>query len=115
MFTVKTEIRRSKIHGLGVFALEPIRKGQVVVQLIEENCYTEDDLNNLPKILVDYIKHYSYKEGNQYRLPIDNSRYLNDDRGDIPANIGVPSNGMGEIALRDIAIGEELVSDYIRY
>lgn len=114
MFVIKTELKPSTVHGIGVFTLEPIKKGQRVVDLMHEHCFTEDDLLWMPSYMKAYIKTYSYREGNQYRLPFDNSRFLNDNRGTTDANIGV-HKGMGEIALRDIEVGEELISDYVQY
>jgi len=30
MFKIKTEVKKSGIHGLGVFTLEPIKKGTII-------------------------------------------------------------------------------------
>ncbi len=115
MFIVHTSLRASPIHGVGVFAEEPIRKGQVVWQFdhrvdIVIPC---NQLQDFPQAMQDYLERLSYVEGlNGSRVMVlcaDNAKFVN--HADEPNLLDTP-DGVQEIAVRDIEAGEELTCNY---
>lgn len=104
----KIVIRKSKIHGLGMFANENIRKGEIVF-IKGGHILTRDEL-------------FSSQQIGSY-LPIDDAFFIGARNKDEENSIKLynnhscdPNCGMrGEItfvALRDISSGEELTCDY---
>jgi hypothetical protein len=104
----KVEVRKSKIHGNGMFAKAPISKGEVVF-IKGGHVLTKDQF-------------FSSGTINSY-LPIDDNYFLAATSPEEEASIKLfnnhscdPNCGLrGEItfvALRDISVGEELTCDY---
>ena len=116
MMLVRTRIGQSPIHGLGVFAAEPILAGAQVWQFaagwdIEKDL---DELAGLPPHARELLDHFGYIDRylNRMILCFDNARFIN--HSDNP-NVGTDYKrcpyGL-DVALRDIAAGEELTSNY---
>lgn len=63
MLLVRTYLAASAIHGLGVFAGEPIRKGAKIWRFVDgfDRCFSPKAYARLPKAARDYIKHHGYK------------------------------------------------------
>ncbi len=112
MLLVKTKLAPSKISGIGLFTEEYIPKLTVVWQnhtdsemIISESQYEQ---------ISDYMKEvfgfhgYLDKKTREWKLPLDNSRFMN--HHDDP-NLGQDENG-NNFALRDIQAGEELTCSY---
>ncbi len=112
MFIYKTELRESKIDGMGVFALEFIPCGSVIWKF-QKNFdvrITETQIKQLPIQAIEYIQHYGYyskKEGG-FILCMDNAKYTN--HSSIPNMRMVVA--INSIATKDINIGEEITEDY---
>ncbi|WP_421725253.1 SET domain-containing protein [Bauldia sp.] len=113
MLRVKTYIAPSPIAGIGLFAAEPIRCGELIWKR-DEQFDRAYDLRDLPRdsLLRDTLLHYGYRPGSDpvYVLCGDDARFMNhadrpnaDDVGDLT------------IACRDIAAGEEITCDYARF
>jgi hypothetical protein len=114
MMMVESELRPSPIHGLGVFVLRPVRAGELIWRFDSriDRVYTPEELASLPPHMQDYLETYcTWHEGaGVFVLCGDNGRYFN--HSDTPSTI---SNGISfgeDRAARDLAIGEELTSDY---
>lgn len=56
MMLVKTEVRPSKIQGLGLFALEPISCGTEVWKYVEGFDHEIKDWSNLPQVALDFLE-----------------------------------------------------------
>ncbi len=115
MFLVRTSLRPSPIQGLGCFAEEPIRKGQVVWQFdprldLRIPC---SELSSFPAAIQEHFRIYTYVEridGQEVMVYCaDLSKHMN--HSDMPNLFDTPDN-LQEIALRDIAVGEELTCNY---
>lgn len=115
---VDVEIRRSSVHGMGAFALEPIRKGKKVwVVDPTMKFFGPADLGRLPP---DELRTVLY--GGYPHLPSQTFVYFKDGMEYVnhadrhAANIGVhkwpPLMQDNCTALRDIEAGEELREDY---
>jgi SET domain-containing protein len=114
MMMVQTELRPSPIHGLGVFLLEPVRQGGLIWRFDAriDRVYSPDEIASLPAHVQDYLRVYStFHEGaGVYVLCGDNGRFFN--HSETPSTV---SNGISfgeDHAGRDLAIGDELTSDY---
>jgi hypothetical protein len=113
MLLVRTSLRPSHINGLGCFAEEPIKEGQVIwvfnphmdVRLPVE------DVAKFPQAIRELWEVYAYEEIHDgvrtATLSCDFSRHMN--------HSGNPNIHKGTTATRDIEIGEELTCDYYTF
>ena len=113
MLIVKTKIRSSKLHGIGIFADQDIPKGTVVWEFNSsiDKIYTERDIKSLPPLSRQMIKHYGWKsvEGNMV-LCGDDARFFNHS---VDANCSELNDVT--IAERNIKRGEELTENYCQF
>lgn len=109
MFLKKTRLATSPIHGIGLFANEPISQGETVYQHSPQfQCeLSQESFEALPEDERRTFEHYGYKRKEKWYLDFDDIRFLN--HNDTP-NLKLTSKGI--TALRDIAVGEELTQDY---
>jgi len=109
MLLVKTYLGKSKIHGLGVFADEFIRKGTKIWRFVEDfdRCYTPKQFARLPKAAREFIRYHGYHVDGEILLTIDNDRHMNHSEN---ANTYL-HNGYA-IARHNIRKGEEITNDY---
>lgn len=121
-----TEVKPSKIHGLGLFAKKLIPKGTVWwharekdVLIINKEQFRILDLSFKSAQMDSFMKillTYSYYERDLGVLVfcLDNSRYVNHSFDD---NSGPPEDDSDfcSVAQRDIQIGEEILEDYSKY
>ncbi len=110
---VKTKLREVSGKGIGLFADEFIKKDQIIYQddISFDRVISKTDLNKMPKVTQEFIKEYAAysKSKESYYLCCDNARFWN--HSDNPNTRYVDSSG-AVFALRDIAVDEELTSDY---
>lgn len=120
-YNVKTEIRPSSVHGVGVFAIKNIKKGEEL--FIPWNFKTGhyiipfDKFNSLPANVINLINKYFGIESekgkeifiiNSTNLNTNNIMYCN---SSYPNNQKTNSSGKG-VALKDIFKDEEILIDY---
>jgi len=115
MFIVRTSLHSSAIHGIGVFADEPIKKGQIVWQFDPrmDILIPLEEKQRFPPAVQDYLSMLTYIEETSGRkmmvLCADNAKHVN--HSDDPNLLDTP-DGLREYAARDIAAGEELTCNY---
>jgi SET domain-containing protein len=106
------EVRRSSIHGLGIFATKPIGKGEPVTGWRAEKDFvlTEAEWAALPENLRKYLHTFCWRshDGRQYGSH-DDSRFTN--HSTVPTLIYVEAD-CTSYAARDIVADEELTEDY---
>jgi hypothetical protein len=110
MLIVKTYIAPSKIHGLGVFAAEPLTRGTLiwVFDPVIDQEITQNQLAMLPEAVRNIAISRSFVgECGRTILSRDNGVFLN--HSDHP---NLSSGADGSIAVRNISTGEELTEDY---
>jgi SET domain-containing protein len=118
MFIVRTSLRPSPIDGVGCFAEEPIKKGQVVWQFDPrfDIRIPFSELSSLPLVMQEQLMKYSYVElveGQETMVfSADLSKHVN--HSDHPNVSGSPDNSK-DIAVRDIEVGEEITCDYYTF
>lgn len=107
--TVRTELRMSPIHGIGVFAAEPIPAGALVWRLSEWDLRLEDaDLARMHPAAVAGIGRHLYQHDGRHVLCFDHARFMNHSQS---PNLDC-RDPQANYALRAIAVGEELTCDY---
>lgn len=114
MLLVKTKIKPSKIHGIGLFADQFIKKGAPIWRFSPglDLKLSEEELMRLPNLAQEQILHYCYHSivDNTYVLPFDDARFFNHSKKPNTVSIDIPGDPEGlEIASRDIEAGEELL------
>ena len=115
MLTVNTVVRPSLIEGLGLFACEKIPAGHIIWEFNPtfDTAYTAEEFDPLPAAAKTHVRKYSYfcAETNLWILCGDDARFMN--HADDPNTFEEPGNRT--IALRDIAVGEEITCDYRQF
>ena len=112
MLTVKTYIDKSPIAGMGCFAAEDIKEGDLIWELnpFLDRIYTEENLKFMSELEVNFVKTYAYLHNGLYFLCIDSARFFNHSSENY--NTLDPFNEYKTYALRDIKKGEEILSNY---
>jgi len=116
MLLVPTRLAQSPIHGFGVYAAAPIPKGTPVWRF-ERGLDMEFDpgiVETLPEHVRTFFSHYGYLDRNVKRIILcfDDARFVNHcDTPNVATDYAQDSYGL-DVALRDIAAGEELTMDY---
>jgi hypothetical protein len=123
MLVVKTKIKKSKIHGKGLFADENIKRGQIFWKFnpMIDKKFSQKRLLQLSSSVQKFIKYYSYlNDRNEFVLCGDGARYIN--HSDKPNTHDKTtfwdklrgSEGVS-IASKDIERGEEITSKYLHF
>jgi hypothetical protein len=114
----KVAFGKSCVHGVGVYALEPIRQGTKVWTVDPSMKFASpSELAALPHDELRFALRGGYLHCPSHKFVYynDGMEYMNHAPGDL-ANIGArewpPLMGDHCIALRDIKAGEELLEDY---
>lgn len=116
MLLVKTVVKESPIHGLGLFAEEFIAAGQTIWRLdpVLDRVIPEAELARMPPHVVEFLDVYAehYPELSLLVLSGDNDRFTN--HSATPNTDMVrPLGPAAEVrATRDIHPGEEITCDY---
>jgi SET domain-containing protein len=109
MLLVKTKVKESSIHGIGLFADEFIPKDTVIFkESIFTKKFTDYEYRLLPELQREFINHYCYFLGGIWRCSLDNDRFMN--HSQTPNTIELDE--LTTIASKDICIDEEITTDY---
>jgi SET domain-containing protein len=117
MILVKTKLDKSRVHGIGCFAVDFIAKGTPVWKFVRN--FDRDFPNNFPETLGlaarEQFLNYTYisRTTGNYILCSDDTRFFN--HSDTPNVINIPAEGEQEgvdIAVCDIQAGDEILYDY---
>ena len=113
MMLVRTYLSNSPIEGVGIYAAEPIKAGDVIWRLEPkfDVFFTQSDIEELPPHMQDFIARYSYPHMTKpgiWVLEFDNGRFMN--HSEAP-NTDFTHFAQG-FAIRDIAAGEEITCNY---
>lgn len=120
MLVVKTTLQPSPIHGLGCFAAQFIKKGEVVWVFDKriEIVLSENEVSTLPEAAQDLFRIHGYanlSNGEKFLILCgDNARFMN--HADQPNTEHKPgSTDDIEIAVRDIQPGDEITCNYYSF
>lgn len=114
---IKTVVKASSIEGVGLFADEDIEAGTIVWRYLEpiDQRYYPQQVEEMQEFVKEHMNRYAYLHSltNRYVVCGDNARFINHFH---QPNMGAHyPEGLDEgenIAMRDIARGEELTIDY---
>lgn len=119
MLLIKTRLAPSPIHGMGLFAAEPVPKGTAFWRFEAgfDRSISPEWFATLPVLTQDHIRCYAYRSrgDGHYILSGDFCCFMNHDPD---PNTGAPAEvepPVTTIALRDIAQGEELTCNYFSF
>lgn len=117
MLVVKTYIASTGVKGIGLFAAETISAGTVWFKEDHQfnRIFTKTEVDEYPPIVKDFLDIYSsLRDDGSLYLRIDNARFVNhSDRPNTKPQNHIGPDGSGDwVATRDIAVGEEITSDY---
>jgi SET domain-containing protein len=118
MFVVRTSLRPSRIQGLGCFAEQPVKQGQVVWQFDPrlDLRILKSALPDFPLAIQEHLRIYTYTElfeGQEVLVySADLSKHMN--HSNTPNLVDTPDN-LQEVAVRDIAVGEEFTCNYFTF
>jgi len=109
MLLVKTYLDKSRIHGIGVFAGQFIRKDTKIWRFVYgfDRYYTRKRLAKLPKAAKNYIKLHGYQWKNEILLSMDYDTFMNHSE-----NPNTYFHNGYVIARCNIGKGTEITNDY---
>ena len=115
MLLVPTYLAASRIHGIGLFAAEPLNAGTPVWRLDEpfDQVVDETALARLDTFAQLQVRRYAYLDPLR-RVRIlcgDDARFFNH-ADDANCRDDLASGGTVTVTVRDVAEGEELTWDY---
>ena len=109
MLLVKTYLDKSRIHGIGVFADQFIRRDQKIWRFVFgfDRFYTRKKLARLPKAARNYINLHGYQWKNEILLSMDYDTFMNHSE-----NPNTYYHNGFVLARRNIRKGAEITNDY---
>lgn len=114
MMMVETVLKPSAIHGLGVFLAEPVPRGGLIWRFDSriDRVYAPEEVASLPQHVQAYLRTYStwHAATGLYVLCGDNGRFFNHSAD--PSTVSDAISFGQDHAVRDLAAGDELTSDY---
>jgi len=116
MLLVNARVDRSPAHGLGLFAVARIAKGTEIWQFTPgfDLDLDPNSVKNQPQSFRERLLHYGYIDArlNRFILCCDDARFINhSDQPNLRPDFTLDRYGV-DVAIRDIAAGEELTVDY---
>lgn len=114
MLLFETELRPSPIHGIGVFLMEDVKKGEVIWRFDSriDRIYCEEEILTLPPRTQEFLRTYSTwnEAAGLWVLCGDNGRHFNHSSSPNTTSQGIAFGD--DIAAVDLPAGSELTSDY---
>ena len=114
MLMVDTELRPSPIHGIGVFLLQPVSRGELIWRFDGriDRVYAEEEMAELPDHMRRFLRRYStwHESTRLWVLCGDNARHFN--HSDSPTTVSNAISFGEDRAAADLPVGIELTSDY---
>lgn len=117
MLQVKTSLKPSNIHGIGLFADQFIEKGKIIWEYTPniDREFTDEEYISLSDLERAYVKFYSFKFDGIYCLCCDDAKFFNHSKTPNCEEIINDVKFGHTIAANDIHIGEELTTDYMTF
>ncbi len=120
MLVIKTEVRNSPIHGIGLYAAEFVPKDGLIWKFapVVDLTFSARQLRRMDRCVQEFLYVYSYLDRalQKYILSFDHDRFTN--HSDVPNTISRyrHKKDVGiTIAARDILPGEEITGDYSEF
>jgi SET domain-containing protein len=114
MMMVETQLKPSPIHGIGVFVVHPVRRGDLIWRFDSrvDRVYTDGEIATLPEHMQRFLRTYSTwnDAAGLWVLCGDNGRHFN--HSDSPTTVSNAIAFGEDRAVTDLPKGAELTSDY---
>ena len=119
MMLIKTRVAPSKIHGLGIFAVEFLPRGNPIwsFQPDFDRAFSPEQFSKLPVAAQNHLRWFAFldlQNGN-WILSGDHACFMNHSPNPNSGALENPNLPVTTFALRDIAAGEELTCDYFAF
>lgn len=119
MLLIETCLASSPIAGIGLFAAQPVSKGEKLWQFVPgfDALMTPEFVKTLPDLTQRYIRDNAslIPKLGQYLLCSDNDRFCNHSNDPNRKFVFIDPENIYEIATRDILPGDELTNDYSQF
>jgi len=120
MLLIKTKIKQSPIHGVGLFADEFIPKGTEIWRFTPgfDTKFTREQILSFPDLLQRYMYKYCWRsqKSKLYCFSSDNGKYFNhSDNPNVLSEYRDDEEEVITVAIRDIQIGQEILDDYTSF
>lgn len=117
MMLVKTQVKESKIHGLGLFADQFISKGTEIWRFTPgfDLKFTREQILSFPEALQIYIYKYSWrsKKSKLYCFSSDDGKFFNhSEKPNVLSEYRDDEEEVITVAIKDIQAGEEILDNY---
>ncbi len=117
MLLIKTKIKESGIHGIGLFADQFIPKGTEIWKFTPgfDQKFTREQILSFPDLLQIYIYKYCWrsKKSKLYCFSADNGKYFNHSKNpNVLSEYRDDEEEVITVTIKDIEIGEEILDDY---
>ncbi len=117
MMLVKTKVKESKIHGLGLFADQFISKGTEIWRFTSgfDLKFTREQILAFPEALQIYIYKYSWrsKKSKLYCFSSDDGKFFNhSENPNVLSEYRDNEEEVITVAIKDIQVGEEILDNY---
>jgi SET domain-containing protein len=113
MFFIPTELRPSTIQGIGVFALVPLKKGQLLWRFDSriDRLISKGEMDSMPDLTRQFVEIYApwNRSTGLWLLCGDNAKYCNHSSNPTLLSLGPFDD---DIAAQDLDAGAELTADY---
>ncbi len=114
---VKTILKESPIHGIGLFAAEDIKAGTKIWEFTKgfDQRFTREEILSFPDLLQIYMYKYCWrsKKSLLYCLASDNGKYFNHSENQNSESCYEDSQEeICTYAIKDIKTGEEITDNY---
>jgi hypothetical protein len=114
MLLVETELRPSRIHGIGVYLLEDVKEGQLIWRFDSriDRVFADAELDQVPERLRTFLTTYStyHEQSGLWVLCGDHGRHFN--HSDEPNTLSMGVAFGDDIAAAHLPAGTELTTDY---
>ena len=97
-------VKKSKIHGLGIFAARDFKKGEIVIKWSSHKEINREDIKKLSE---EEKQHISYINGKYILVPLE--AWVNHS---CDPNVYLDKKHFSYVAKRNIKKGEEITTDY---
>ena len=119
MMLIRTRVQPSAIHGLGLFAVEPVPRGTPIWRFQPgfDRAFRPEEIAALPAITQEYVRWFGFLDpaDGSVTMSGDHSIFMNHAA---PPNTGAPPDApqpVTTVALRDLAPGEEITCNYFDF
>jgi len=99
-------VKKSKIHGRGVFANKDFKKNEIVIKWDISHLISRNEFENLKSKDKRYV---SYFKNGKYILHKAPEKYVNHS-----CNANTKTKNNADVALRNIKKGEEITANYLK-